>query len=177
MHRRPPSLFVFAVLLVAQLLSACGGGDGEVRWRDLALTPPPGWVVFEDGATALSLSDAPLGEEGAPGPGEAAAFITWEPGASADAWRQLAVEVLDAEVEVDETIDVGGAPATRLLLRHASGDVPTREMIVIVPARSLVLLMQPVVLQGDDDGPDVFDRHRAEFDALIDSIRFTAPVS
>ena len=50
------------------------------------------------------------------------------------------------------------------------------EMVVVVPSRSLTILLQPVPVRGQTDAPQVFLEARDQFDAILDSIRFGAPV-
>lgn len=168
----PRALLTLVALL---LLTACS--DGPVReWRDLELTLPDGWMVFEDSPTGFSIADGELGEEaGDRGEREAAAFLTYEPATVPDDWRAFVVDV-GGELETDQAIEVGGLPATQLIFSHASNGVPLREMVVLVPSRGIVMLMQPLVVQGQTDGPEEFTAHLPEFQALVDSIEFGAPV-
>lgn len=172
------SRLLAAVAAAALLLAACGGGGGPQReWRDLEVTLPEGWVVFEDEPTRFSVADGPLGEDaGDRGSAEAAAFFTADPNSGADEWRELVESEPEGTLERDERIQVGGVPATRLVFSHESIGVPMREMVVLVPSRQLVILLQPVVVKGQTDGPAVFDAHLDEFEALLSSIRFGAPV-
>lgn len=167
------SLRSAATLALAALLVSCPS-DSSVRWRDVTLEVPDGWVVAEQGEDRLSLATAPFGEDTPPEDLEAALFLTREPGASVVDWRQL-IEGIHGEVEEDRQRTVGGAPATELVFRHDGNGTPLREMAVVVPARQLVILAQPVVARGEQDGPARFDRHRATFDAVLGSIRFGAP--
>lgn len=178
MSRTPPRRALAVLLAVAFLLVAAGcdrGGGPQRSWRDLTVTLPDGWSVFEDEPTRFSVADGTLGEEGDRGTADVAAFFTHEPGSRPDAWRELVDGPLDGTLERDETLQVGGLPATRLVFRHESNGLPMREMVVLVPSRELVILMQPIVVRGERDGPDVFAAHLDEFDALLSSIRFGAP--
>lgn len=161
---------------LAVLATACSGGDGgEVSWRGVNVALPQGWIVFEEGPQYLSVADGAAGEEaGDPGDREAAAFFSHEPGTLPDDWRQFVVDV-EGELEVDRDIEIDGLPATQLVFRHASNGVPIREMIVLVPSRKIVILMQPLVAKGQEDGPQQFDAHLAEFEALLSGITFGAP--
>lgn len=176
---RPARLTVLA--LVAALLVACGGDGGDLRWRDLTLEVPGGWVVFEEEATRLSLANQPLGadvaEEDRPEGDVVAVFLTHRPGVTPGAWRQQIADA-GATLEVDEATEVGGVPATRLQFRTPAADglAETRELVVVVPAREVELLAQPVPLPGDTDAPEVFDRARPTFDELLGSFRWGAPV-
>ncbi len=162
--------------LLLALLTACGGGDdGSVAWRDLTLVPPDGWQVFEQGDFVLSLADAPLGGEGARGARAVAAQFTHEPDTVPDDWRRF-VEEQGGELEVDEAITVDDLPATRLVFSYVTNEVPTREMVVLVPSRGIVMLFQPVIEMGETDGPDRFVAKRDEFEAILAGIDFGAPL-
>lgn len=167
--------------LVAALLAACGGDGGDLRWRDLTLTVPDGWVVFEEETTRLSLANQPLGadvaEEDRPDGDVVAVFLTHRPGVTPGAWRRQIADA-GATLEVDEATEVGGVPATRLQFRTPAveGLAETRELVVVVPAREVELLAQPVPLPGDTDAPEVFDRAGPTFDELLASFRWGAPV-
>ena len=171
---------VLLVLAAAVALAACGGDEGALEWRDARLQIPDGWVVFDEEDTRLSIANVPLGPEVEEMPeGDVVAiFLTHEVGAGPGAWREYA-EANDVEVERDEAIEVGGVPATRLqLLDQAggSGDTLTREMVVVVPSREVVMLAQPLPSLGDDDITDVYDRAEDTFEAVLDSVRWGAPV-
>ncbi|HEX2029166.1 MAG TPA: hypothetical protein VHF25_14325 [Nitriliruptorales bacterium] len=168
-----PPLRAAAALVTAALLVTCAS-DPSVRWGDVTLDLPDGWVVAEEGEDRLSLATAPFGQDTPPEDLEAALFLTREPGTSAADWRGL-IERIHGEVEEDRQRTVGGAPATELVFRHDGNGTPLREMAVVVPARQLVILAQPVVARGEQDGPARFDRYRATFDAVLSSIRFGAP--
>ncbi|MBW3620829.1 MAG: hypothetical protein KY461_11330 [Actinobacteria bacterium] len=173
LRRALAGLLALALVLVGV---ACDRASGPERsWRDLEVTLPEGWSVFEDEGTRFSVADGTLGDDGDRGTAEAAAFFTHEPGSGPDAWRELVDGALDGTLERDERLQVGGVPATRLVFSHESNGLPLREMVVLVPSRELVILMQPIVLRGERDGPQVFDAHLAEFDALLSSLRFGAP--
>jgi hypothetical protein len=170
---------VLAVLLT--LLAGCGGGDDRLEWRDLTMSVPEGWVVFEEEETRLSLANEPLGaqisEEERPTGEVVAVFLTHRTGAAPGPWRDQ-IEASGAALEVDEAIEVDGVPATRLqfLTPGAAGTAETRELVVVVPSREVELLAQPVPRPGSTDGPATFDRSLGTFEALLDSIRWGAPV-
>ena len=174
--RRSRSVVVLVVLLI---LSACGGSSDLVAWRDLTLQLPDGWTVFDDEPTRLSASNVPLGE--IEGPGDrpegdvVAVFLTHEPRTQPGDWRTYASE-RGAVIEVDEATEIGGLPATRIQLFDDTGDVPLRELVVLVPSRGVVLLAQPVPDVGATDGPEVFDRARDAFGEILASISWGAPV-
>lgn len=165
------------VLVVALAAAACGAGDtGSQEWRGLDLRLPDGWEVFERRDTLLSVADAPLGDEaGDPGRRSVAAQFTYDPSTSADDWREL-IRGEGGEVESDERIELDGVPATRLVFHWTTNGIPTREMLVTVPSRSIVILFQPVPVAGQTDAPDVFLAKADDFQAILDSIRFGAPV-
>lgn len=147
-----------------------------MSWRGLTVALPSGWTVFEHSQTLLTLADAPLGPTaGDPGERAVAAQLTYEPGASADDWRALVTDQ-EGTLESDDRIALDDIPATRLVFTFDANGTLTREMVVVVPAREIVILMQPVPAPGDDDVRDVFPDHVAEFQQLLDSIRFGAPV-
>lgn len=169
--------------LLAVLLAACGGDSGgAIAWRDAELAVPEGWTVFEEQESRLSLANVPLGaglaEEDRPEGDVVAMFFTHQPDAAPGAWREYA-EGRDVDVEVDEAIEVGGVPATRFqFLDRAggSGDTVTRELVVVVPSREVVLLAQPVPTLGDEDVSGVYDRAVDTFDQVLDSVIWGAPV-
>lgn len=168
-----------AALVLVVLLAACGGGDGSGRleWRGLELTVPDGWVVFENRPTLLSIANAPLGEE-AGDPGERTVAVQFahrgsNPQTAADV-REFVAEQ-EGELEVDESITVGGRPAHRFVYTFDANGTPTREMVVLVPARQLDILLQPVPRPGQTSAPDVFLDFRGRFDELVASIEFGAP--
>ncbi len=171
--RRLGSLLL-AGLLVA--LTACGGGvEGQVEWRDLTLQLPDGWLVDEQASTVLGLTNAVQGEPGDRGDRQVYVQMTFEPDTLPDDWRRF-VEEQGGRLEEDADITVDGLPGTRLVFAFTTNDTPTREMIVLVPSRQIVMLLQPVVAQGETDGPDRFLRNREVFDRILDSIDFGAPL-
>ena len=167
---------LLALLLLAA--SACGGGTtGTQDWRGLTVELPDGWERFEKTATLMSVANAPLGnEEGDPGDRVVAVQFTFEPGASADDWRGF-VEEQDGDLETDQQVVLDGIPATKLVFSYITNGTPTREMVVVVPARSIVILMQPVPIAGQTNAPEIFLEHVEEFDAILSSIDFGAPVT
>lgn len=171
--RRGVLLAVVAVVLVA--CSSGPGPGGVVQWRELTIDLPDGWVEIDRTSTSLTVADAPRPDDtGERGELEVATQFTVEPGASAGAWRRFVTDQ-DGTLEDDRSTTVGDLPATVLQFTFVTNGTPTRERIVVVPGRQLVLLQQPVPMQGETGGPEWFDRHLAEFDALLDGIRFGAP--
>lgn len=175
-------------LLLAAVLAACGGAatTGTVEWRDLDVTLPQGWEVYQSRTDLLAASDggfADLQEVGSlpdqpidPDDNDVVAFqFTRDAGATADDWRALVAQA-GGTVEVDESITVGGVPATSLTFSWITNQVPTRERVVLVPSRELVLLFQPVPVQGQTTGPQVYVEKADQFEAVLDSIRFGAPL-
>lgn len=176
------------VALLAVLLVACtgggGGGAGPLAWRDLDLVVPDGWLVLEQRGDLLRIANRDLREDDV----EATPSLPQDPDANdvvavqfttdstnADAWRAL-VESEGGQVEADRRIQVDGLPATSITFNWVTGEVPTREQVVIVPSRELVILLQPVPIQGQQTGPEVYLRHVEEFQQILDSIDFGAPV-
>lgn len=176
------SLPIVAVLLVGAatvLLSACSSSGtapgGVVEWRELTVDLPAGWVELDRTATSLSVGDG----QGSTEPGERGDLyvftqFTIEPDTTADDWRRF-VEEEDATLERDTSTTVGSLPATLIQFAFTTNGIPTRERIIVVPSRDLVLLQQPVPMQGDTEAPAWFDEHEGEFDALLEGIRFGAP--
>lgn len=171
--RRLPGLLV----VIGLVLAACGGSDaGRQEWRGLELDLPAGWEVFERRDTLLSAGDGPVGEEpGDAGEREVIAQLTYDPSSSVEDWRSL-IEAEGGELEVDERIMLDGSPATRLIWSWVTNGVSTREMVVLLHSRSLVMLFQPAPRADQTDAPEVFLRHRDEFEAILDSIDLGAPV-
>lgn len=168
---------VLAAVLVL-LVGACGGDDRAVAWRDLDLRLPDGWMVIENSTGALYVSDGTPGEEpGEPGTLQVGVQLQTDARGRAADWRQL-VEDGDGTVERDESITVDDLPATLVEWSYpgSGANPPTREQVVVVPSRDLVILSQAVTVQGQEDGPEVFDAHVEDFEALRASIDFGAPV-
>ncbi|MEX1162036.1 MAG: hypothetical protein WEB03_00495 [Nitriliruptor sp.] len=169
------------LVVIASLLAACGGDDGMVAWRDLELTVPDGWVVFEEEDSRLSLANQAIGADVAeadrPDGDVVAVFLTHRPGVTPGEWRSY-IEEVGATLEVDQPIEVGGVPATRLQFLTPGGDgsATTRELVVVVPAREVELLAQPVPLPDDEQAPATFDRALPTFDELLDSVTWGAPL-
>lgn len=177
MGRRWSSALVAAFVLLA--VTACGGGEGSLSWRDLTLELPDGWSVFEEADTRLGLSNVPLdqfAESDRPPTGDVIAVsLMHGSGANPGGWRDDAAE-RGVVVERDEAIEVGGVPATRFVLFDDTSDSPRRELVVVVPSRQVVLLATPVTPVGSTEGPEVYDRAAGTLDALVASIRWGAPV-
>lgn len=173
------------VLLTAALVACTGGtgGSGPVAWRDLDLVVPRGWQVLDQRGDLLVLANRDLHADDIqatpsllqdPNANDAVAVqFTTDP-SGPDAWRNL-IEAEDGEVEADERIQLDGIPATAITFNWVTNDVPTREQVVIVPSRQLVILLQPVPVQGQRTGPEVYVRHVDEFQAILDSLDFGAP--
>lgn len=170
--RRFPSLLL--ILVAALAVASCSSGGGPYRWREATITAPDGWVVHEEAATHFAITDAPLGDGEAPGPGQVGAFFTYEPQTLPDDWRELAAEQGWQLIE-DERTEVGGAPATRLVIEQATGDVPTKEMVVLIPSRGFVILFQPTPTVDQGDAVATFDRFRDRFDQILATLTFGSP--
>lgn len=177
---------LLAVLVMAALLTSCGGGGssqpGAVEWRNLAIELPESWYLFEDEDTRLSISNADLGprEEGEelspPDEDVVAMFFTFEPRSLPEDWRDF-VDEQDAELETDRSLELAGdVPATQLVFSYVTDGVETREMVVLIPSRRVVILSQPVPSMTDERAPEVFLEHIDTFMEVIESIEFGAPV-
>ncbi len=177
-----------ALALLAAVLAACtaggGGGAGPMAWRDLDLVVPAGWQVLAERGDLLLIANRDLRADDIeatpslpqdPEANDAVAVqFTTDP-TNADAWRAL-IEAEGGQVESDRRIQLDGIPATSITFSWVTYDVPTREQVVIVPSRELVILLQPVPVQGQRTAPDVYLRHVEEFQAILDSLDFGAPV-
>jgi len=180
---RPPRLLL--LLAIAMVVIACGNGDqpSSVSWRNVELQLPEDWYVFEEAETRLSISNQDIGigddpdEPREPPEGDTVAmFFTYEPDTFPDDWREF-VEQQDAELESDDQIVLqGDVPATRLIFSFVTDGTPTREMVVVIPSRSIVVLAQPVPGPGDDDAPEVFLEYLEEFLGVLEGAEFGAPV-
>lgn len=169
---------VAVVLVATLLLAACSSAvapGGVVEWRELTIDLPEGWVELNRTETSLAVGDGPGSTEpGVRGDLYVATQLTIEPGTTADDWRRF-VEEEDATLERDTEVTVGSLPATLIQFAFTTNDIPTRERVVVVPSRNLVVLQQPVPMQGETEAPTWFDDAVDEFDALLDGIRFGAP--
>lgn len=75
--------------------------------------------------------------------------FTHEPGTLPDDWRAW-VEAAGGTIESDLPIVLeGDVPATRLVYRRELGDTSTRELLVAIPSRSIVLVAGPAVPTRD----------------------------
>jgi hypothetical protein len=173
-------------LLVLLAVTALGcGRDNQpsaVEWRNVTVPVPDDWYVFEEADTRLSISNQDIGPEatrdGAPEGDEpvVAMFFTYEPMTAPADWRRY-VEEQDATLEVDDRLVLDGeVPATRLVFSYVTDGVPLREMVVVIPSRSIVVLSQPVPAVGDTSGPDVFLANVETFMEVLEGARFGAPV-
>lgn len=186
------------VAVLALLLTACSSGPSSaVAWRDLSLTLPDGWVVAENRSGSLIIADKPLPAnpddfastaDSDPDPDllpEVGLYFTHEPNTVPGDWRELVTGALDGTIEADNALTIDGVPATQLVFSHASNGVSTREMVIVIPARGIVVLAQPIGIIGrqritnqpsSEIGPVLYDAHVDEFAAIIASFAFGAPV-
>ena len=185
MRSRTPLLLL--LLLVAFGIAACGGGNNQpdsVTWRNVTLQLPDGWYLFEQEDTRLSISNQDIGlpsgdeeQRERPEGDVVAMFFTYEPNTVPDDWRRF-VEQQDAKLESDEQIVLDGEiPATRLVFSHVTNDIPTREMVVVVPSRGIVLLAQPVPEPMDTDAPQIFLDYIETFLEVVETAEFGSPVT
>lgn len=171
---------VFAV--VAGVVAAgCGGSPSEVSWRNLQIPVPDGWHVFEQTDDRLSISNVDLAsfaEQGeVPDDDVVAIFFTYEPATLPADWRSL-LATRDADLETDDRLQLGDEiPATRLIYSFVSADVPTREMVVLIPSRQIVMLAQPVPRPGQVTGPELFMDNIGVFMDVIEGILFGRPAA
>jgi hypothetical protein len=184
-RRRPSRVVLPALLLLALVLVACGGGNqpSSVSWRNVELQLPDGWYVFEEEADRLSISNQDIGF---PEPGEdarerpegdiVAMFFTYEPNTLPADWREYVVEQ-GATLESDDQILLDGdVPATRLVFSYVTNGIPTREMVAVIPSRAIVVLAQPVPGPGDTDAPEIFLDHIETFIEVLEQADFGAPL-
>ena len=171
------------VVALALALTACGQ-PSSVSWRNVTVDVPDGWYVIEQEDTRLSIANADIGptEVGEPareqpeGP-VVAMWFTYEPNTLPDDWRRY-VDDQDATLESDDQIHLGAGdvPATRLVFSYTTNDIPTREMVVVIPSRAIVVLAQPVPRPGETGAPEVFLDHIQTFLEVLDTAEFGAPV-
>jgi hypothetical protein len=161
--------------VLAVLAGACSSSADTVRWRGLTVSLPTGWTAFEQTDTVLGIADAQLDSAGDRGARGLAVQFTHEPRTAAQDWRDL-IEQEGGTLEVDEDLDLDGVPSTRLVFSWVTNGVPTREMVVVVPARGIVILLHPVVQLGETDGPQRFLDNRDVLDTILAGINVGAPV-
>lgn len=181
---------VLGVLLgcLVVVLVACGGEDNQpdtVSWRNVDLDVPDGWYVYERSDVHLSLSNAdlsPLRDEDEraafvpPDDGVVAMAFTYEPDSSPAAWREF-VRQQDATLEADNRLTLQDeVPATQLVFSYTTNGVPTREMVVLIPSRAIVVLSQPIPGPGDTDAPEVFLAHVETFLEVLQTADFGQPL-
>lgn len=181
--RSRASLVVLTVLL-AFGLTACGGQPANVEWRNVDVPVPDGWYVVEESATHLSLSNVDLGPAevlGAPGEerdGDVVAmYFTYEPGTLPRDWLEL-IDAQGATLESDDELlfDDGNVPARRIVFSSESEGIPTREMVVLIPSRWIVVLSLPIPAPGDTDAPEAFLRSIDTFLEVLDTADYGAPL-
>lgn len=184
LRRRHATSLVVLCFGVLAVLSACSSNQpSSVTWRNVVLELPDGWYLFEEEADRLSISNQDIGIGDVVGtPADwpdgdvVAMFFTYEPETLPADWRELLAR-LDAEIETDTSLVLqGDVPATQLIYRYETEGVITREMVVVIPSRSIVLLAQPVPTPADDDVSDVFLVYLDEIMAVLDSATFGAPL-
>ena len=183
-----PAPRTLVLVLLAALLAACSPGgagrSGPMEWRDLDLVVPSGWQVLAQRQDLRRATNRDLRADDIektpslpqdPEANDAVAVQLATDGSSADAWRSL-IESEGGDIESDQRIQLDGVPATSITFSWVTNDVPTREQVVIVPSRDLVILLQPVPVQGQRSGPDGYFRHVDEFQTILESLDFGAPV-
>ena len=191
MHRRHPRPLcatrgpVALLVVLAGLLVSCAGSNqpASVEWRNVQMDLPDGWYLFEEEADRLSISNQDIGigdvagqQDEWPEGDVVAMFFTYEPSTRPDDWRQL-LDQLDAEIETDNQLRLeGDVPATQLIYRYETEGVLTREMVVVIPSRAIVLLAQPIPPPGSADQTEVFLAELDSFMGVLESATFGAPV-
>ena len=184
--RRSGARHLVWVLLLAAALLGCGEEDRQpdtVTWRNVTLDLPDDWFLVERGETHLSIAnqDLRVPEEGdGPRPrpeGDVVAmYFTFEPETLPDDWRAF-VEEQGATLESDDSIVVGGnVPATRIVYSYTTNGVPTREMVVLIPSRGIVVLAQPIPRPGGEDAPQVFLEYVETFLDVLQTAEYGAPM-
>jgi hypothetical protein len=177
---RPTVRLGLSLLVAALVLTACGGERTSVTWRNTTFPIPDGWYVFEEEPTRLSLSNADIGPgaDGNQPDGDVVAMhFTYEPRTQpGDVREHLAAQ--DATIETDRQLVLGDGevPATQFVYSYETNGIPTREMVVVIASRAIVLLAIPVPLPGDTDAPEVFLEHLETFLEVIDGAEFGQPV-
>ena len=176
-------LLVLGVLALA--LAACTGSNqpDSVSWRNVDMDLPDGWYLFEDETDRLSISNQDIGIGDVVGtPADwpdgdvVAMFFTYEPDTLPADWRDL-LGRLGAEIETDTSLTLQDeVPATQLIYRYETEGVRTREMVVLIPSRSIVLLAQPVPSPADEDVTEVFLAYLDEMMGVLESASFGAPL-
>ncbi|MEX2487317.1 MAG: hypothetical protein WD377_06850 [Nitriliruptoraceae bacterium] len=173
---------VLAVAVLAIALAGCGGGNqpDTVSWRNIDIDVPDGWYVFEETPDRLSISNvdlAALTEAGEVPTGDVVAmFFTFEPATLPEDWRRLLAR-RDAEIETDDRVMVDGdIPATRIIFAHQSAGLPTREMVIMVPSRQVVVLSQPVPRDGQQDAGELFLEHLPTFLDVVQQADYGRPL-
>lgn len=183
--RRPGWRLAAGMMLAVVMLVGCGAADAQpdtIEWRNITLDLPEDWYLFEEEGDRLSMSNQDIGMDAVAGDPEdwpddevVAMFFTYEPDTLPDDWRDL-LDDLDAEIETDQQLRLrGDVPATQLIYRYETQGVETREMVVVIPSRAVVLLAQPVPGPGDDDVSEVFLTWLDEMMATLETAEFGAP--
>lgn len=166
------------VALLLAVMAGCAGDSSAVAWRDLDLRLPEGWVVVQDYDDVLYVGNGEGGEEGDPGDLTVGIQFLVEDTPSVQDWRDLVAE-RDGEVEMDTDGSIDDVP-TSVLQFTLPGDDPqdpdTRERVITVTARDLVILAQAVPVRGQVDGGQLFLDDVDEIEAVLASIDFGAPV-
>ncbi len=180
----PRSRRAIIVLVVAAFILAACGTDRQpdsLVWRNIHVDLPDEWYVFEEADDRLSISNVDLAayaqEQAVPDRDDVVAmFFTYEPSTLPADWRAL-LDRLDADIEVDDRLELNGeVPATRMIFRYDSAGVPTREMVVLIPSRAVVVLAQPVPRPGQLGAPELFLDHIDTFMDVIEQAELGRPL-
>ncbi len=177
------SLVLLGVLALGLASCSASSQPDAVSWRNVEMELPDGWYLFEDEPDRLSISNQDIGIGDVVGtPADwpegdvVAMFFTYEPDTLPADWRDL-LGRLDAEIEADTSLTLqGDVPATQLIYRYETEGVRTREMVVLIPSRAIVLLAQPVPTPADEDVTEVFLAYLDDFMGVLESATFGAPL-
>ncbi len=158
------------LLVLPAVLGACGG-DSTVEWPGARMDLPEGWEIVSNDPGRLVLADHLASEEER---GVLVAFVR-VPGTLPDDWRQRVAE-RGATLESDSGVLIAGdVPATQLVLLDEVAGIPTREVLLVVASRGLVISVSPNVLPGEQDGPRVLLDGLDGVRTLLDRIELAPP--
>ena len=153
---------IVAVVLVAA--AACG--SSEARIGPLTLVPPEGWLVTAREPSSIKVTNGTIADDTSTKPGTATAVFDvyvesdQTPAEFRKAQRKNNLELTQEDVEIDGYDGV-------IVSWEPSGADPQME-VVFVPEWEVRIVYRAAY----PDEQSAFDRHRDEFRAALDSIRF-----
>lgn len=174
---------ITAVIVGGVLLAGCGGNNSQVVWRNITVTLPDGWVVVEGTTTNLVIASMELTapdrdtQPATTAQDAVAMYFSYEPDTLP---RDVEAFLQDNGAQIESAQQrtlADDIPSTQLVYRLTDDLTDSREMVVLIPSRGVVILAQPVVRTGEADGPDVFLRQIDEFLRVVDELTFGAPVT